>query len=118
TALMIPMVGVACYMVLYHVFPETTWWGASLSVLGIRYSFVCGLCLLIGAILNVNRLRFGQRFVHPVEWGVLLVFMAMLLSTVTGTLWDARTEYVLDKMAKVMLFAMMFSHIVTTRRRL
>src|SRR3990172_4067148 len=94
-AMAVPMIGVICYVVLYHVYPQTTWWGTSLEFLGIRYSLVCGICLLIGTVLNLNRLRFGGRFMHPVEWGLLLVFLAMLLSTLTGTPWDERTEWVL-----------------------
>lgn len=117
-ALVYPMIGVVCYIVLYHVFPETTWWGKSLQPLGIRYAFICGICVIIGTALNLHRLPLGKQAVHPVEWGVLLVFLAMLVSTATGTPWDYRTEYILDKMAKVVVFAMMLSHVVITRDRL
>lgn len=117
-SLAFPMVGVVCYIVLYHVFPETTWWGKRIGFLGMRYSFICGLCLLIGTALNLNRLSFGRKLAHPIEWGVLLVFLAMVLSTATGAAWDGRTEMVLDKMSKVILFVLLFSHVVVTRQRL
>lgn len=113
-----PIIGVVCYIVLYHVFPQTTWWGAHLNFLGLRYSFIIGLCLLIGTVLNLGRLRFGRQFIHPVEWGILLVFVAMLLSGVTGVTWDHRTLYILDKMTKVFLFTFLLSHVVVTRRRM
>jgi len=117
-SLAVPMIGVICYITLYHLYPQTTWWGASLQFLGIRYSYVCGLCLAIGTVLNMNRLRFGRRFMHPLEWTCLVVFLAMLLSSATGLYWSDRTEFFLDKMSKVFLFTFLMSHVVVTRHRL
>jgi hypothetical protein len=31
-----PMAGVVCYIVLYHIYPQTTWWGLALEPLGLR----------------------------------------------------------------------------------
>lgn len=116
-ALAIPMAGVLCYVVLYHVNPQTTWWGLALEPLGIRYSFTCGICLILGALFNLHRLRFGRSFLHPVEWGILALFLAMLLSAVWGVEWNYRTDFVLDKMTKVFLFTFAMSHVVVTRKR-
>lgn len=116
--LAIPMLGVICYVVLYHIYPQTTWWGKSIEFLGLRYSFICGLCLLIGTVVNCGRLRFGRRFLHPLEWALVLMFFCMILSSVTGMPWDERTEYVLDKMAKVLLFVFLLSHVAVTRKQL
>lgn len=113
-----PMAGVICYLVLYHVYPQTTWWGKSIASLGSRYALVCGACLLAGTILNLNRLKFGRHILLPVEWGMLLVFLAILLSTATGMGWDARTEEFLDKMAKVFVFALLMAHVAATPRAL
>ncbi len=115
--LAVPMIGVICYLVLYHVYPETTWWGGSLKFLGIRYSYVCGLCLGIGTILNMNRLQFGRRILHPLEWMCLIIFLTMVLSSATGFYWTSKTEFFLDKMAKVFLFTFMMSHVMVTRHR-
>lgn len=115
-ALAYPMAGVLCYVLLYHVFPQTTWWGQAINFMSIRYSFVCGLMLLIGVVLNAGRLKVGKRLMHPLEWGVLMVLLTMLMSGLTGTGWDARTTLVLDKMVKVFLFALMLSHVVVTRK--
>ena len=68
--------------------------------------------------LNLNQLKFGRRFMHPIEWCVLLVFLTMLLSTATGVAWNYRTEFLLDKMSKVFLFTFLLSHIVVTRKQI
>jgi O-antigen ligase len=117
-ALAVPMLGVVCYLVLYHVYPQTTWWGAPLEFLGIRYSFVCGCCLLIGTTLTLNRQPLGRTLVHPLEWALIGMLMIFVLSTMTGMPWDYQTARVLDKMAKVFLFTFMMTHVVTTRHRL
>jgi putative inorganic carbon (HCO3(-)) transporter len=113
-----PMTGVICYLVLYHVYPQTTWWGKPLDFLGIRYSLICGACLFVGTVLNLNRLKFGRRFLHPVEAGMLLVLLAIIFSTATGTPWDADTELFLDKMVKVFVFGLLLSHVAVTKRDL
>lgn len=117
-ALVFPILGVICYLVLYHVYPQTTWWGTYLQPLGIRYAFVCGVCLSIGSVLNLNRTRFGRQFIHPVEWGVLLVFLTMLLSAATGVAWNYRSDFVIDKMMKVFLFLLVMSHVVVQKRHI
>lgn len=117
-SLMVPMIGVVCYIVLYHVYPQTTWWGAALEPLGIRYSFICGVCLLVGTLLNLNRLRFGRHFVSGVEWGFTAFIFAVLVSSVMAEEWTPRSEFALDKILKVFLFVFMLSHVVVTRRRL
>lgn len=117
-ALVYPMAGLVCYVVVYHVYPQTTWWGIPLEPLGIRYAFVCGACLFIGAMLHQARLRGRQLFIHPVEIGSVLVFLTMLLTLATGVGSSSMTGVLLDKMAKVLLFVLMMTHVVVTRRRL
>ncbi len=117
-AFIYPMVGVVCYVVLYQVYPQTTWWGKPLDVYGIRYSFVCGLCLTVGMLLNIKRLPAGRQIMHPVEIGTVCVFLAMLLSSVIGVSRNQFTELYLDKMAKVVVFLLVMSRVVVTRDRL
>jgi putative inorganic carbon (hco3(-)) transporter len=113
-----PMIGVLAYVAIYHIFPETTWWGRALRPLGIRYSFIAGMCVLISAILNSNRLKFGRHFFHPVEIGVILIFLIMVFSTTFAGAWVTKTELLIDKMSKVVLFALLISHVAVTRQRL
>ncbi len=117
-AIIYPMMGVLCYLMLYHVYPQTTWWGIRLEFLGLRYAFICGLCLMIGTALNLNRLRFGKHFLHPLECAFLLAYITVLLASVLGLSWVPKSEMLFDKMTKVFLFVLMFTHVVVTRRRI
>jgi putative inorganic carbon (hco3(-)) transporter len=118
SSLLNPMIGVLTYVALYHIFPETTWWGKCLGPLGLRYSFITGICVLVGSVLHAGRLKFGRHFLHPVEWGILLLFLAMIVSTTAGGVWNAKATLLLDKMFKVVLFALLLSHITVTKQRL
>ncbi len=116
--LVYPIVGVVCYIILYHVFPQTTWWGMRLNFLGLRYSFIIGVCLIIGMFLNANKLRFGKSALHPVELSLIFVLITMILSGYMGLGWTHHSWVLLDKMAKVFLFTFMLSHVATDRRNL
>ena len=117
-AFVAPLLGVLFYVALYHLYPETAWWGKPLRPFGLRYSFICGLCLLIGTALNLNRLRFGHRFFHPVEWLLLMLFGCMFMSAAFLPEWNNRTEEQLDKMSKVLLFTFLLSHILVSQKRI
>ncbi|HOA75360.1 MAG TPA: O-antigen ligase family protein [Phycisphaerae bacterium] len=117
-ALIYPMVGLICYVILYHVYPQTTWWGKPLEPLGLRYSFICGACLLIGTALSAPRMRFGRAFLHPVEVGAIVVYLTALLTIATGVGTNAQSLLLLDKLGKIVLFLLVMSHILVTRRRL
>jgi O-antigen ligase len=117
-AFVYPMVGLICYVVLYHVYPQTTWWGGALGHLEIRYAFICGTCLLIGTALNSGRLKVGRRALHPVEIGAVIVFLTMLLSLGTGMGVNNQTLILIDKMSKLVLFLLVLSHVVVSRQRL
>jgi O-antigen ligase len=117
-AFVYPMVALVCYVAVYHIYPKTTWWGGALEPLGIRYSFICGICLIIGTTLNASRLRFGRQFLHPVEIGSIVVFLTMLLSLGTGVGSNNQTVQLIDKMGKVLIFLLIMSHLVVSRQRL
>lgn len=117
-ALVYPMIGLICYVVLYHVYPQTTWWGGALEYLGIRYAFICGTCLLIGTAINASRLKFGRRFLHPLEVAIISVYLSMLLTMATGVGVNNQTLVLVDKMGKIVLFLLVMSHLLVSRQRL
>lgn len=117
-ALVYPMVGLVCYVVLYHVYPQTTWWGKSLQPMGLRYSFICGACMLIGTAATAHKMRLGRTYIHPVEAGAVLVYLALLLTLVTGIGLNDQGVMLIDKMGKLVLFLLVMSHVLVSRKRL
>lgn len=113
-----PMVGLVCYVALYHLYPQTTWWGKPLEPLGIRYAFVCGTCLVIGTAITSARMRMGRHFLHPVEVGAIIVYLSVLLTLVTGVGLSNQSLMLVDKMGKVLLFLLIMSHVLVSRHRL
>lgn len=117
-AFVYPMVGLVCYVMLYHVNPQTTWWGKSINNLGIRYTFICGICLIIGTLITARRSPIEKRGLHPVEAGAIAVYLAMLLTLLTGVGLSTQTYFFFDKMGKVLLFLLVMSRLLVTRQRL
>jgi len=118
SALVYPMVGLVCYVVLYHVYPQTTWWGKALEPLGLRYSFICGTCMIIGATLAAGRMRLGRTSIHPVEAGAVVVYLTLLLTLITGEGINNQGLMLIDKMGKLILFLLVMSHVLISRKRL
>jgi O-antigen ligase len=118
-----PVVGVLAYMANYVVCPERSWYALPLRGLGIRYSFSLAIATAIGIALHWNRLRFGRQFLHKHERWVLvflgLVWLSVMIGAPTvGRYSKAWVDHPSMKLTKIIIFAMMMTHVVTTKRRL
>jgi len=118
-ALFAPMAGVIGYMSMYHI--GYRWWMDPLAHLSIRYSFMLALFLGIGTVLHWSRLRYGKRFMTGQEWLLLAMVGVLWLSKYIGLPgreampWEDPDEV---KITKVIVFALLLTHVVTTPRRL
>ena len=119
--LIVPMAGVLGYVGHYIIGPERQWWSVPLQPYEIRYSLILAAITAIGMILHFHRLRIGRPFLLKHEKIALLFLLYIVGSMVFGektvglyTVVDHPTI----KMLKLMAFAMMLSHVVTTQRRL
>lgn len=118
-ALFIPMAGIIGYMGMYHI--GYRWWLEPLASLHIRYSFTLALFLGIGTVLHWSRLRYGKRFMTSQEWLLLAMVGILWLSRYIGlprgetALWEDPAEI---KITKVVIFAFLLTHVVTTASRL
>ena len=120
-ALYMPLLGILGYVGHYNLGPERQWWGAPLNDLGLRYSYTLALMAGIGMALHWKSLRYGKPFLHSQE-KLLLVFLGLIwLSTFVGeptTGAYTLVDHPSVKMTKVVIFALMLTHVVTTVRRL
>jgi O-antigen ligase len=120
-ALYAPILGVLGYVAHYCIGPERQWWEAPIQYWGLRYSFTLGAATAIGLALHIRRLRWGDRFFVRHEWLILAFLAVVWLSTVTSGPTTARyttVDHPSIKLTKVIIFALMMSHIVTTPKRL
>ena len=119
-ALLDPVLGILGYMGHYCVGPDRQWWAVPINRLGIRYSYTLALVTAVGIVLNWRRLRFG-RFLLGQEKLMLLflgvVWLALLIGEQTVGRYTV-TDHPSVKLAKVTIFALMLSHVVTDLKRL
>jgi O-antigen ligase len=120
-ALFAPIMGVLGYVALYSIGAERQWWFAPIRGLELRCSLILAVATGIGMALHWKSLRYGKTFLHSQE-KLLLVFLGLIwLSTFVGeptTGAYTLVDHPSVKMTKVVIFALMLTHVVTTMRRL
>jgi putative inorganic carbon (HCO3(-)) transporter len=109
-----PFWGIAAYVTHYHSFPEASWWGSSLSELGVRYSFIITMFLAGGTLLNLGRLPYGRLITG--QEAIYLTFLAWIFVSrqING---QETQEDVVDKMIKMSVFLLSLTHVLVTPRR-
>ena len=119
---MMPMLGVLGYMGHYCTGPEFQWWAAPLRPWGIRYSFLLALATAVGLARNHRNWAFGKSLLTGQEKMMLLFLGIVWLSVAIGE--DSSWQETMGgdpfywKMTKVIIFALMLSHIVTNMTNL
>lgn len=104
-ALMNPVIGVLLYILVYHVNPETQWWGASFQ--GMRTSFIVALATALGIFLHQPRFeRVGRQMSTAIALAIGLFALAGL-STTWGYGFSSRGAYQIEKFFKVIIFVLM-----------
>ncbi len=114
-ALVNPVVGIALYVLVYHLNPEAQWWwGASIGSAGLRTSFVVALATAVGMVVQRPRLDPGARQ-FPLAYVLSLSFGVIALgSLIWGTELSDRGEFLAWKFAKQLLFLFLLIRCVRT----
>jgi putative inorganic carbon (hco3(-)) transporter len=120
-ALFFPHLGIYGYIAEYAIGPSSQWWEVPLKGLGIRYSFTLAAATAIGILFNRAKLRYGESFLKGQE-ALLITFLALvwfsyLLGEQTIGLYT-RIDHPAVKFAKVSVFLMMLTHVITDHRKL
>ena len=118
----VPVLGILGYVSHYSIGPERQWWAAPIQHLGIRYSFTLGALTALGILLNFQRLRYGKNCLVLQEKLILLLLGVVWLSTLIN---ESTAEHVVGmgdhpsvKMAKMVIFTLMLTHVITTMKDL
>lgn len=122
-ALWSPIWGIIGYVGTYSTGAQRQWWEAPLSPLGIRYYFTLAVFTAVGIALNWSRLRFGKSLLHRHEKLLLLflgiVWLGALLGPETvGAYTQPGIDHPSVKLTKILIFALMLTHVVTDLRKL
>lgn len=114
-ALVEPVLGILGYMTIYMIGPEIKWWHAPLNHFGLRYSLTFAVLIAISILFNRHKIRYKKLFVRQ-EVLALLLLLLMWILALTGVETVGRYAYndhPALKIAKVMIFCLMMTHVIT-----
>lgn len=113
-ALFNPIAGIALYILVYHLNPETQWWGDSVRALGLRTSFVVAAATGLGMLVRQPPLAHGARQLQAPF--VLAVFFGLwaLGSLVWGLGISERGDYLAEKFVKTLVILFILIRCVRT----
>lgn len=117
-ALVNPIWGVVNYMMTYQIHPKRTWWGMPLTELGMRFSMLAAVFLLLGLVFGRKRVPEVKPAVCPWEIGVLALVGIAALNLLIGFGYNDSSAYGFEKLWKMLLFVLILGRLATTRRNL
>jgi O-antigen ligase len=108
-ALFNPVMGVALYVLVYHLNPETQWWGASVRAIGLRTSFVVAAAAGLGLLLRRPPVNFAARQFPPAFIASICFGFLAVATLFWGVGVTPRGEYLAEKFFKtlIILFIML-----------
>lgn len=115
-----PIIGIMGYILHYHMWPEKQWWGASLEGLGLRYSLMLAMCVVLGTVFNRRKLSYGPKFMSRHEWLLVLFGILLWISVPVAVFGGCPLDNALFtsfKISKVLIFALILTHVATTIKR-
>ena len=98
-----PIIGLANYVAIYHLYPESHWWGRPLLPLGIRYSLWAAVSMLVGMTIGAVTRRLPENRPALTLWEMLaagLVVLAVLSYYTADSVVPVQTQ-MLDKFLKI-----------------
>lgn len=109
-----PVLGVMLYLLVYHMNPETQWWGQTVRALGLRTSFTVVLAMCAGLLIRRPAMVHGaQQFPLPFVLALLFGLLAVG-STAWGVTVAERSEYVAEKYFKILVVLFILIRVVRT----
>jgi putative inorganic carbon (HCO3(-)) transporter len=103
-ALVYPAAGVALYILVYHLHPETEWWGDSVAAAGIRTSLTVAVFTMLGILARRPRFARGAKQ-FPLPYALMLALVGYALLTVTwADLNWPDTLHFAEKIVKMAIF--------------
>jgi len=114
-SLVMPILGVANYMLIYQIFPEHTWWHIPLQPLAIRYSMTAAVFMIAGMLLTLPRMRLVRPTVSLWDLCALGLVFVVVLSEFVGLGPGRASSELVEKFVKMMVFIFCMTRITTSR---
>ncbi|MFH1748553.1 MAG: O-antigen ligase family protein [Planctomycetota bacterium] len=109
-----PIVGLVLYILVYHLNPETQWWGETVRAVGLRLSFTAALATVIGLLTQRPRMPDGARQ-FPLTFILALMFGLIALGSLTwGLDVTPRGLYLVEKYGKLLIIMLIMIRCVRT----
>jgi len=119
-----PFWGILAYFGHYYMWPEHQWWGEPLAATGIRVSLLIALVALASTVIHWPSLK--EKLAGPVLHSQEIILWIYVAVIALSQFWGLPSYHAVDdpasglstKMAKVGIFLLMLTHVVTTPREL
>ncbi len=98
-----PVVGMALYVLVYHLYPEGQWWGYPIRALGFGTSFTVAAATAIGLLIRRPSMEFGARQMQAPYVFALLLGLVAIGSLAWGMELSDRGQYQAVKYVKLMI---------------
>ncbi|MCH7872177.1 MAG: O-antigen ligase family protein [Planctomycetes bacterium] len=102
-AVAMPAIGVALYVLVYHLNPEFQWWGESIRTTGLRTSFFVVIACLVGMLLQGKHRRDVRLHMWPYALMVALAVWSWA-SLTWGVALTERGSFQVEKFTKILVF--------------
>lgn len=113
-ALFNPVVGMALYVLVYHINPETQWWGDSARAVGLRASFTVAIAAGLGVLIRNSPHKHGARQ-FPKPYALALAFGLVAIGSMAwGLEITDRGMYQAEKYVKLMIVLFILIRCVRT----
>jgi O-antigen ligase len=116
SSMIIPVLGLANYMLVYQIYPEHAWWNIPIASLGIRYSMTAAVCLMLGILFNFGRMPSIRPTIHFWDLCALGLVFTVILSEFIGHGSTVQSEVLTDKFVKMMIFVFCLTRVTTTKK--
>lgn len=115
-SLVVPILGIANYILIYLIFPEHTWWHVPLQPLGIRYSMTAAVCMMFGLLFYLPNMPWVRPRLSVWDTMALGLVAVVILSEFTGLRPSRQSAYLTSKFIKMMIFIFCLTRLTTTKR--
>jgi len=111
-----PFYGVVTYLVNYNISPAHQWWGRPLAQMGLQFSKIAALALALGILFHRDKI-YTRRIFSSQEWLMLIFVLWIWITHFLGLPPGPYTTQNAEKMTKIFIFLVMFSHVVFSLKR-